>query len=87
MFHFAEFSRIVPSFDNYDTCIKTNTYGTFEVIKFCLEKNSLKKIIKKLNLNVTDKKQKVGSIVKPSIEDFKRDLNEEKKSLQEEIYE
>ncbi len=55
--------------------------------KFCLEKNSLKKIIKKLNLNVTDKKQKVGSIVKSSIEDFKRDLNEEKKSLQEEIYE
>ena len=40
MFHFAEFSRIVPSFDNYDTCIKTNTYGTFEVIKFCLQKKA-----------------------------------------------
>ena len=40
VFHFAEFSRIVPSFDNYDTCIKTNTYGTFEVIKFCLEKKA-----------------------------------------------
>ncbi len=37
VFHFAEFSRIVPSFKNYETCIKTNTYGTFEVIKFCLE--------------------------------------------------
>ncbi len=37
IFHFAEFSRIVPSFKNYETCIKTNTYGTFEVIKFCLE--------------------------------------------------
>ena len=40
VFHFAEFSRIVPSFDNYDTCIKTNTFGTFEVIKFCLEKKA-----------------------------------------------
>ena len=40
VFHFAEFSRIVPSFDNYDTCIKTNTYGTIEVIKFCLEKKA-----------------------------------------------
>lgn len=40
VFHFAEFSRIVPSFDNYDTCIKTNTYGTFEVIKFCLQKKA-----------------------------------------------
>ncbi len=40
IFHFAEFSRIVPSFKNYDTCIKTNTYGTFEVIKFCLQKKA-----------------------------------------------
>ena len=38
IFHFAEFSRIVPSFKNFDVCIKTNTYGTFEVIKFCLKK-------------------------------------------------
>ena len=40
IFHFAEFSRIVPSFNNFDTCIKTNTYGTFEVIKFCLKKKA-----------------------------------------------
>ena len=40
VFHFAEFSRIVPSFKNYDTCIKTNTFGTFEVVKFCLNKKA-----------------------------------------------
>ena len=40
VFHFAEFSRIVPSFNNYDICIKTNTFGTFEVIKFCLDKKA-----------------------------------------------
>tara|TARA_B100000989_G_scaffold294698_1_gene274283 strand:- start:396 stop:1265 length:870 start_codon:yes stop_codon:yes gene_type:complete len=40
IFHFAEFSRIVPSFNNFDVCIKTNTYGTFEVIKFCLKKRA-----------------------------------------------
>jgi len=40
IFHFAEFSRIVPSFNNFDACIKTNTYGTFEVIKFCLKKKA-----------------------------------------------
>tara|TARA_B100000959_G_C14971975_1_gene620078 strand:- start:1855 stop:2745 length:891 start_codon:yes stop_codon:yes gene_type:complete len=40
VFHFAEFSRIVPSFKNYDTCIKSNTIGTFEVIKFALNKNA-----------------------------------------------
>jgi len=36
VYHFAEFSRIVPSFKNYDKCIKTNTHGTYEVIKFAL---------------------------------------------------
>ena len=40
VYHFAEFSRIVPSFKNYDKCIKTNSMGTYEVIKFCLNKKS-----------------------------------------------
>ena len=40
IFHFAEFSRIVPSFENYEYCWKTNTLGTFEVIKFALEKKA-----------------------------------------------
>ena len=40
IFHFAEFSRIVPSFKNYDYCWKTNTIGTFEVIKFSITKKA-----------------------------------------------
>lgn len=40
VFHFGEFSRIVPSFKNYDDCFKSNFIGTYEVIKFCLNKNA-----------------------------------------------
>ena len=40
VFHFAEFSRIVPSFKDYDYCWKTNTIGTYEVIKFTFGKNA-----------------------------------------------
>ena len=35
IFHFAEFSRIVQSFKNYQTCLETNMVATLEVIKFC----------------------------------------------------
>ncbi len=40
VFHFAEFSRIVPSFKDYDYCWKTNSIGTYEVIKFAFKKNA-----------------------------------------------
>ena len=40
VFHFGEFSRIVPSFKNYNDCFKSNFFGTYEVIKFCLNKKS-----------------------------------------------
>ena len=40
VYHFAEFSRIAISFKKYEECWKKNTIGTFEVIKFCLEKKS-----------------------------------------------
>ena len=43
IFHFAEFSRIVPSFKYYDCCWQSNSIGTFEVIKFAL-KNKAKLI-------------------------------------------
>ena len=36
VFHFAEFSRIVPSFKFYDICWQSNSIGTFEVLKYCL---------------------------------------------------
>ena len=40
IFHFAEFSRIVPSCKDYDYCWKTNSIGTYEVIKFATKKKS-----------------------------------------------
>ena len=41
VFHFAEFSRIVPSFKLIDNCWKSNSIGTYEVLKFCLKKRIL----------------------------------------------
>jgi len=40
IFHFGEFSRIYPSFKYFDKCWRYNSHGTFEVIKYCLKKNS-----------------------------------------------
>ena len=40
VYHFGEFSRIVPSFDYLDSCWKSNSEGTFQVLKFCLNKKS-----------------------------------------------
>ena len=43
LFHFGEFSRIYQSFKNFDKCFESNTIGTQEVFKFCLE-NKIKLI-------------------------------------------
>ena len=43
MFHFGEFSRIYQSFKNFDKCFESNSLGTQEVFKFCLE-NQIKLI-------------------------------------------
>ena len=43
IFHFGEFSRIYQSFRNFDKCFKSNSLGTQEVFKFCLE-NKIKLI-------------------------------------------
>ena len=43
LFHFGEFSRIHQSFLNLDTCIESNSTGTYEVFKYCLE-NKIKLI-------------------------------------------
>lgn len=40
IFHFAEFSRIVPSFKFYKDCWKSNMNGTFQVINFALKKKA-----------------------------------------------
>ena len=37
IFHFGEFARIYQSFKNFDECFKSNSIGTNEVFKFCLD--------------------------------------------------
>ncbi len=39
VFHFGEFARIYQSFKKFDMCYESNTIGTKEVFKFCLENN------------------------------------------------
>ena len=37
LFHFGEFSRIYQSFKKFDQCFQSNSIGTREVFKFCLD--------------------------------------------------
>ena len=37
IFHFGEFARIYQSFSNMSDCINSNSIGSFEVFKFCLD--------------------------------------------------
>ena len=37
IFHFGEFSRIFQSFNNFNECFKSNSIGSKEVFKFCLD--------------------------------------------------
>ena len=39
IFHFGEFSRIYQSFIKFDKCFETNSIGSNEVFKFCLDNN------------------------------------------------
>ncbi len=43
IFHFGEFARIYQSFKNFDKCYESNSIGTKEVFKFCLD-NKIKLI-------------------------------------------
>ena len=43
IFHFGEFSRIFQSFKNFNLCYRSNTIGSKEVFKFCLD-NKIKLI-------------------------------------------
>ena len=43
LFHFGEFSRIYQSFENFDICYNSNSIGSKEVFKFCLD-NKIKLI-------------------------------------------
>jgi len=39
IFHFGEFARIYQSFKKFDECYDSNSIGTKEVFKFCLDNN------------------------------------------------
>ena len=39
LFHFGEFARIYQSFKNFNECFESNSQGTKEVFKFCLDNN------------------------------------------------
>jgi len=39
VFHLGEYSRIHPSFDDYERVWNYNTVGTFEVVNFCMKRN------------------------------------------------
>tara|TARA_A100001015_G_scaffold154187_1_gene171127 strand:+ start:3106 stop:3996 length:891 start_codon:yes stop_codon:yes gene_type:complete len=43
VFHFGEFARIYQSFENFDQCFQSNSIGSKEVFKFCLD-NKIKLI-------------------------------------------
>ncbi len=43
LFHFGEFARIFQSFENFDQCFHSNSIGTKEVFKFCMD-NKIKLI-------------------------------------------
>ena len=43
IFHFGEFARIFQSFKNFNECFESNSQGTKEVFKFCLD-NKIKLI-------------------------------------------
>jgi UDP-glucose 4-epimerase len=43
LFHFGEFSRIYQSFENFNECFNSNSIGSKEVFKFCLD-NKIKLI-------------------------------------------
>ena len=43
LFHFGEFARIFQSFENFDKCFNSNSLGSKEVFKYCLD-NKIKLI-------------------------------------------
>lgn len=40
VFHFGEFSRIVLSFEKPNETFRSNTFGTQQILQYCIEKNS-----------------------------------------------
>ena len=54
VFHFGEFSRIFQSFKKFNSCFNSNSIGTNEVFKFCLE-NKIKLIYSATSASIGNK--------------------------------
>ena len=54
IFHFGEFARIYQSFKKFDLCYDSNTIGSKEVFKFCLD-NKIKLIYSATSANFGNK--------------------------------
>ena len=54
IFHFGEFSRIYQSFKKMSECINSNSIGSFEVFKFCLD-NKIKLVYSATSANLGNK--------------------------------
>ena len=56
IFHFGEFARIYQSFNDFDKCYSSNSIGSKEVFKFCLD-NSIKLIYSATSASLGNKGQ------------------------------
>ena len=54
---FGEFSRIYQSFKNFNECYESNSIGSKEVFKFCLD-NKIKLIYSATSASLGNKKEK-----------------------------
>ena len=54
LFHFGEFSRIYQSFNKFNECFQSNSIGTREVFKFCLD-NKIKIIYSATSASIGNK--------------------------------
>ena len=54
LFHFGEFSRIYQSFNKFNECFQSNSIGTREVFKFCLD-NKIKTIYSATSASIGNK--------------------------------
>jgi len=55
IFHFGEFSKVVPSFDLVHDCLDNNISGTYNVLKYAL-RNKSKLIYSASSMSIGDKK-------------------------------
>ena len=54
LFHFGEFARIYQSFNKFNECFQSNSIGTREVFKFCLD-NKIKTIYSATSASIGNK--------------------------------